>query len=317
MISNPYDGDEDGSVVINSMNGNGPDAPAMGPTPDRAWYDPWATNIPTLRCPSDPGQGLPSLGRTNYGVCLGDSYMEMVEGALCRANHSNGSLCDTSASGGLTRPDGKGTPQGQYERARAACRGAFVNHKSMQFRDILDGLANTIIMGEITTDLGDDDKRTLSLSPSAWGDGASIRDNVSYCRTRSPSWIDAERPQFWSDAALTGSVADGRGYRWAEFLPLHSGITTILPPNAEICTHGSANFNMIVPPSSRHQGGAHVLMGDGAVKFVTDSIEAGDSTAGVVWRWGAGDQRPGKKSPFGLWGALGTRAAKETIEEEI
>ena len=65
-----------------------------------------------------------------------------------------------------------------------------------------------------------------------------------------------------------------------------------------------------LPASSRHQGGAHVLMGDGGVKFVTDSIEAGNQRAMAIRH----DNKPGKKSPYGLWGALGSRAAKETIQ---
>jgi prepilin-type processing-associated H-X9-DG protein len=63
--------------------------------------------------------------------------------------------------------------------------------------------------------------------------------------------------------------------------------------------------------SSRHQGGVHVLMGDGAVKFVTDSIEAGDSGAQPPNPWNV----QGQISPYGLWGALGTRANKETVSE--
>ncbi|MEM8913688.1 MAG: H-X9-DG-CTERM domain-containing protein, partial [Planctomycetota bacterium] len=64
-------------------------------------------------------------------------------------------------------------------------------------------------------------------------------------------------------------------------------------------------------------GGVHVLMGDGAVKFITDSVEAGDRNHGDVWLEGTGDRAPGSKSPYGLWGALGTRAASEVIDEEI
>jgi prepilin-type processing-associated H-X9-DG protein len=65
--------------------------------------------------------------------------------------------------------------------------------------------------------------------------------------------------------------------------------------------------------SSRHQGGVHALMGDGAVKFITDSIEAGNSGAEPIWRWNS----PGAKSPYGLWGALGTRASREVINGEF
>ena len=68
---------------------------------------------------------------------------------------------------------------------------------------------------------------------------------------------------------------------------------------------------------SRHQGGCHVLMTDGAVKFITDSIEAGNSSAPDVRNGGIGGSAPGSISPYGLWGALGTRASKEVINQEI
>jgi hypothetical protein len=57
-------------------------------------------------------------------------------------------------------------------------------------------------------------------------------------------------------------------------------------------------------------------MADGAVVFITDSIEAGNARAHTVYL----DHVPrnvGIASPFGLWGALGTKASKETIEEQL
>jgi prepilin-type processing-associated H-X9-DG protein len=72
-----------------------------------------------------------------------------------------------------------------------------------------------------------------------------------------------------------------------------------------------------MPPSSNHQGGAHILMADGAVVYMTDSVEAGDSTAGAVRLGQQGTRAPGKGSPYGLWGALGTKGAKEVIEEQL
>jgi hypothetical protein len=58
-------------------------------------------------------------------------------------------------------------------------------------------------------------------------------------------------------------------------------------------------------------------MGDGAVIFITDSIESGDSTNGNVVLGGVGNRAPGSMSPYGLWGAMGTRATKEVIEESL
>ena len=54
-------------------------------------------------------------------------------------------------------------------------------------------------------------------------------------------------------------------------------------------------------------------MGDGAVIFMTDSVEAGNSRAEVI----TAANRAGAASPYGLWGALGTRANKEVIEEQL
>ena len=50
---------------------------------------------------------------------------------------------------------------------------------------------------------------------------------------------------------------------------------------------------------------------------MTDSVEAGDQNAVPVWSGGAGGARPGSKSPYGLWGALGTKASKEQVEEQL
>ena len=69
-------------------------------------------------------------------------------------------------------------------------------------------------------------------------------------------------------------------------------------------------------PSSRHLGGAHILMGDGAIVFMTDSIDAGDGHAPTVYR-GNPIHPPGWSSPYGLWGALGTRANKEPIKDAL
>ena len=70
----------------------------------------------------------------------------------------------------------------------------------------------------------------------------------------------------------------------------------------------------LVGASSRHQGGAHVLMTDGAVKFVTDSIDTGNLAVGSITENGVGNRAPGVQSNYGLWGSLGTRASLEVIQ---
>ena len=187
-----------------------------------------------------------------------------------------------------------------------------------KFRDILDGLANTIACGEIATDLGDFSIKTKGLRDDRNG-MQDIRINPSACQP----YADPARPQFWDVARIpangfAGGTQWGRGYKWAYGRPLLTSMFTILPPNRELCMDGGTGSRSVAPASSRHQGGAHVLMADGAVIFITDSIEAGDQFAPSIHRNGPPTYTaPGSQSPYGLWGALGTRASKETIEEQL
>ncbi len=279
---------------------------AFGPLPYTLNYGPWVTDLPTLRCPSDGAVGQPAMGRTNYGVCLGDYP------------HWTNVYADFD-------PNWK---KSQYfaERTRATQRGAFVSRMKTSFRDILDGTSNTIAMGEFLTSLNDRDVRTTA--PAGLGDVAWSR--ADYCQ----QFVSPTRPRFWSDGTDggtdpgtlygIGSDADwARGFSWAHFSPLDSAFYTTLPPNQPICHPDFVKaFAPMVGPSSNHQGGAHVVMADGAVRFITDSIEAGNkSSPGVGYDFNGdiqtGKLSPGNISPYGLWGALGTRATKEVINTEF
>ena len=275
---------------------------AMGPNADislaqhaQYQYDPWLTEVPMLRCPSDPGQGLPAQGRTNYGVCVGDALQFQNTGGI----NQNG------------RPNNTAAP-----RAKQTCRGMFFPRVNMRFRDTLDGLSNTIMAGEMATNLADRAVMTQAARPTTNANSlGALMGDPSLCL----AFVDPERPKFWDPSAnLTGGAQGQRGFKWSSGYTVHTGVTTIHPPNSPICSSGGGTWRPgIYGPSSRHQGGAHVLMGDGAVIFITDSIEAGDKTNPMVIWNGQGNRAPGIKSPYGLWGAMGTRASNETIEEQL
>lgn len=308
-ISNPLMGRVDGDTT--SLSGNTRPWNPMGPTPENDGYRPWVTEIPGFRCPSDPGFGLPANGRSNYAACMGDSGFYGCQGALYVDDDALGSEVSTPVPVPYIRP------QSRSIEARAKNRGMFQPHDVCYFRDVLDGLSNTIAAGEIATDLGDLDVRTMGYD-SPWNTG--LRNNPKACVDDIPGSIDPTRPQFWASAtnllSTTEGQIQGRGFQWAAFAPYLNGVYTILPPNSEVCT-GSWYTTSNASPSSRHQGGCHVLMGDGAVKFITDSIEAGNSRARMVDATGTGVSAPGAKSPYGLWGSLGTRASREVISEDI
>jgi len=320
QISNPFQ-----PTVGTALNP--PEAfPPMGPTPHkglashtRHQYDPWLTEIPTFRCPSDPGVGLPAHGRTNYAACLGDAMHHTWVGDRYFSNTAG-----IGGGPGWWNMKNLGRPNtGLAQRKRESSRGLFVARTESKFRDVLDGLANTVMAGEIATDLGDSDIRTRARINA--GRRGGVYDNPGIAITN--GWPDPTRPTVWGPNAgqLQGNGEGMRGFRWAAHAGVYSSICTILPPNRELVMCNGITSGGTLPAGSRHQGGAHILMGDGAVIFITDSIEAGDSNSPTVYvNVGGGSSSqivpttiPGCESPFGLWGALGTRAAGETIEEQL
>ena len=302
QIANPY---------RNDVNGN---FQAFGPNPNRGLaasntnpYPPFMTEIGTLRCPSDPGAGLPSQGRTNYAACLGDAMYYTSSGPI-NWNAATSVWEDNSA---------------RYQHTQESCRGAFVPRMNVRLSSFLDGTSSTILCGELATDLGDNDIRT---APSVTADRLTeLFNNPSYCLDTGE--VNAWRPRYWSSPpAGLSSSEQRRGYKWACGFPVFSGFTTILPPNRETCLSTTSPASAgTLSASSRHPGGCMVLFADGAVKFTTDSIEAGNSRAqtiyvnlgGVSGASSIAPALPGSASLYGLWGALGTRANRETVKPDF
>lgn len=289
------------TVNNNTPAGTGGRWPAMGPCPWVANYVPWATQVAAYRCPSDTAKGT-QYGRTNYAVCFGDSSNTVNNGGRNEGGYINNQNNPTNAAF-------DDTFNWLAERSQAANRGFFWARKQLSFADCLDGLSNTIAAGEIVSDGG---TRSLAevvvRTPLTFGGGnaAAPADCVN------PAYIDPQRPGF----ALAGVTVQSRADRWADGRMNYSAFQTILPPNSITCSRSNDNSEGFFTAASRHQGGCHVLMGDGAVKFITDSIEAGDQNIAPIQT--RGPWLPGgSASPYGLWGSLGTRGAKETLEGEF
>ncbi|MFG0265070.1 MAG: DUF1559 domain-containing protein, partial [Rhodopirellula sp. JB055] len=127
--------------------------------------------------------------------------------------------------------------------------------------------------------------------------------------------------------------------RWADGVAAIAAVNTILPPNSPSCSAGKQlTAPGIYSAGSFHAGGAHLLMADGAVKFITESIDHGDSNAAVV-RLPQSNEAEGDnptetdheddndsssqskyvhtESPHGIWGALGTARSNDAISSEL
>lgn len=295
-ISYPLDQEMYGSNAALSEKelANLPPWVAGGPEPFESSYPPWQTEPALLRCPSDPGYAnFGDPGRTNYAACLGDGVIASDSGPF---KELNGRCVHDSELAAQTD---------------AAMRGMFVPRVVTRFSDTTDGLAHTIMLGEIATDLEDD---AINTKPVA-GPGAEIlRDNPSWAVDTGLVEIDEESYPImkWKSANTQISTTSewGRGMRWADGMPLYTGFNTILPPNREVVLRDDRDDCWgILPPSSQHKGGANVCFGDSSVRFITNSIDAGDVRQPTVY---LGSVNPaGAESPYGLWGAMGTRAGHE------
>ena len=173
-------------------------------------------------------------------------------------------------------------------------RGLFGYQRCWGTRDATDGLSNTIAMAEVT-------RRVDGRGIHGWGaiNVAGINVNPTVCLAQ------VTDGQYNSGVTLE----DWRGATWSDGRTPWSGFNTILPPNSPSCTEGGNSWtNGVYSAASRHTGIVQVLMADGAVRAVSENISTGTLTA-------ADPGSSGGRSPYGVWGALGSKAGGETIGE--
>ena len=175
-------------------------------------------------------------------------------------------------------------------------RGVFYCQSKLGIQDIADGTSNTIAMAEMA----------LAQEPTTIY-GNVIR-SIGGLTTPSVCWGKAVQKVY-----VPGDIQDFRGYNYSDGGTSHSVVQTILPPNSPSCLASTWDGDIGVSSStSRHIGGVQVLMCDGAVRFITENINSGTATSGGV------DPAAGRGvgavpgfSPWGVWGALGTRRGGE------
>lgn len=102
------------------------------------------------------------------------------------------------------------------------------------------------------------------------------------------------------------------GYRWAGGNAFFAALTTILPPNSAVCVFGASGsisahlFQGIWTATSEHPGGVLVALCDGSTRFVNENIHTGNLAAVAPLA------DSGAPSPYGVWGALGTKNAGDS-----
>lgn len=183
-------------------------------------------------------------------------------------------------------------------------RGMFPYRNGTRIRDITDGTSNTIAMSEhVRANYAPATGNASRNRVEGIAMGQAPRTNPGACMSLASGsgWV--------SGTSVKGkhgiSLWDGQAERCA--------FNTILPPNAPSCAEGT-NVNTdsthaALAPSSMHTGGVHALMADGAVRFISSNIDTGNlSTASL-------SPSALSPSPYGVWGALGTKEGGEVLGE--
>lgn len=183
--------------------------------------------------------------------------------------------------------------------------GLFAYRKTYAIRDVTDGTSNTIAFSErMIAAFGRGGKGSPSLKEGILTNVGTITTNPGSCLAAAALISDGTRYTTWTDVKgkFSSIYCDGQ--------PENVGFNTVLAPNSASCTN-DANNNAdgavsVLTASSQHTGGVQVLMADGSARFISENIDTGN--LGLATTRGAA-------SPYGVWGALGTRAGGEVVGE--
>jgi len=254
------------------------------PVPWNQGFAPFRTKLPSILCPSDPDttQGG-RIGKTNYMFSRGDGNWDHNQWSGNGGRGQRGFF--TSAGNGRDNSNGV----------------------SRSFRDIVDGLSNTIAMSERSK--GQGGRRKPQDGALSISNGGTMRNNPASVLSK---LVNGE---------LQGTVRHWTGTRWPDGAPAFTGMTTQLGPNKGCYVqNGWDGEDGIYEPSSRHTGGVLCLMGDGSVKFVSENIDTGltacpgpDNPRNQFRSGACGQFSHMGRSPYGVWGALGSANGGEIV----
>ncbi|QDU06475.1 DUF1559 domain-containing protein [Gimesia chilikensis] len=211
--------------------------------------------IPAFLCPSDTRRILNGGG---YGLGPGNSYAVSAGPSI----YWFGSAPSTNTS-----------PQNLQHQV-----GMFNYRKTVRLRDIIDGSSNTIAASEIM--MGDGNNSTTLVDRGDTVRGGSRGSTASSFPALSDlkGWGASCQAMISTLPAATAPRGD-TGSNWVYG---NGGLTvfnTLLNPNSPYpncvtCVScGTNDAPGLFPARSRHTGGVHVLMGDGATRFVSDNID--------------------------------------------
>lgn len=200
-----------------------------------------------------------TLGRLSYKACVGG-------GAVPLANINT-------------------TIQNQN---RVDCDGAFSYVRGANFADLTDGTSNVACIGEVAMMYTKPGNfiGSIARARSSNTAGASANAALHNPNPCTPTTLQLSQKSWQPPNNFPILPAGTQGQFWHWGGPVQSSFSTVYGPNGPSCTQNNntnvnlpgAGQNNIISASSYHPGGAQICLGDGSVRFISETIDR------VTWR---------------------------------
>ncbi|MDR1479676.1 MAG: DUF1559 domain-containing protein, partial [Planctomycetaceae bacterium] len=261
-------------------------------------FDPPATSprrvaVNAFVCPADtnkPASPYNLIARTNYRMCGGDSPFSFL----------NYTRVDT-INNGLGHP---------YFTNVQWMRGCFGYCTEYTLDSISDGTSNTLLYSERATSANINGVlRIVETGLANFNNNAPwVGTNENASVNRRSECINSRNGSLYKNpltgVTYPGSYDGSLGWNYTDGYYLHSFFYTVISPNGPSCYYRTNRDLGIITPTSNHSDGVTVGLADGSVRFINDAIDIGTGDAA---------NRDKSSSVYGVWGALGSRSAGESV----